>query len=62
MYIGYKAKFATVFSEYDTNLYTRDYYQRFLDDIMSISDTTTVGGCEEKTFNAIFSVFVEVRQ
>ncbi|EYC07094.1 hypothetical protein Y032_0072g685 [Ancylostoma ceylanicum] len=45
--------------KYDTNFYTRDYYQKFLDDIMSVSDTTNVGGCEEKTFSAIFSVFVE---
>ncbi|CAJ0609897.1 unnamed protein product [Cylicocyclus nassatus] len=45
--------------KYQTTFYTRDYIQRFIDDIMAAIYTTNVGGCEEQTFNAISSVFVQ---
>ncbi|ETN84473.1 lectin C-type domain protein [Necator americanus] len=46
-------------SEYDTNFYTRDFFQKFLDDIMAATSSPIVGGCEEVTFSAISSAFAQ---
>ncbi|KAK6766690.1 hypothetical protein RB195_026146 [Necator americanus] len=45
--------------KYDTNFYTRDFFQKFLDDIMAATSSPIVGGCEEVTFSAISSAFAQ---
>ncbi|XGW32425.1 hypothetical protein V3C99_017180 [Haemonchus contortus] len=45
--------------KYDTMYYPENLFQTFLNDIMSAIYTTTIGGCDEATFDPIASVFIE---
>ncbi|WKY16537.1 hypothetical protein Q1695_001300 [Nippostrongylus brasiliensis] len=50
-------KFAN--GQYETQYYAQSIFQMFLNDLMDAIYTKNVGGCNETTFNAISSVFVE---